>query len=174
MKIYGYYIPEGTVVVSTSTTKDTLIMSANAKGSNTLQSLNIGLYNNTQYTSGDWLGLPFQIFSNGQGGVITLISLFATDSSDQLGNFDIAFFGSFSDTLGLDNGALAIPGIVFNNMNGYCAVTSTTDLGTLRIGQKDGINLAIPNGTLYGRLIARSTPTFTATTNLKLRLRFKN
>jgi hypothetical protein len=118
------------------------------------------------------MGIPFQIYNSASGGMTKLVSILITDSSDQLGNTDIILFNTFSDTYGLDTMAVNLAAANYSKVLGYVSLTTVIDLGATRILEKDDINLALPKGILYGRLIAKSTPKFTTTRCLKIRFRF--
>lgn len=170
--LYGLGIAYGTTVSTIS--NDTITMSASAAKTTALASINASLYSATAYSSGDWMGYPFLLFSSsGVGGIMTLNSLVISDSSDQLGNTDLILFSAYSDSLDLDNAAIAVQAGDYSIVLGYVSLTSAIDLGDVKVLTKDGINLSLPKGVaIYGRLIAKSTPTFTGTGVLKIRFRF--
>lgn len=172
MYVYGDGIPYGAYVIAN--TNDSLIrLSATPTATHALDSLNFNYLSTEAYSSGDWLGNPFLIYNSTSNGIVVLMSVAITDSSDQIGNTDVVFFNRFSDSLGLDNKATEVNEIEFNSIIGIVSLTTSTDFGNVRLLTKDAINLALPKGgTLYGRLVARSTPTFTGTRALKLKFRF--
>ena len=171
--VYGPKIQYGTIVTAVNATSDTLTISLATTDAGTEQTLNFGYYSATAYNSGDWLGLPFLLWTNGTGGTVSLQSVVIADSSDQLGNTDLVLFSAYSDNQGLDNAALAVKGVEYKSVIGYVSLSTAIDLGTVKILEKDASGIYIPRGgSLYGRLVAKSTPTFTAIGCVYLRLRF--
>lgn len=172
--IFGPLIPEGTYVTAVNATGDTVTISQATLDVATEATLNFGLYSATAYGSGDWLGLPFLIWNNTSGGTVTLESILIADSSDVLGNTDLALFSSYSSSNGLDNAAANILETDYKNIITYVALTTAVDLGNIRILAANNQGISIPRGgKLYGRLVAKSTPTFTSTSALYVRLRFR-
>lgn len=170
MVVYGPGIAEGTIVI-TNIGDTTLALNLPATATNVRQTLDFGkLGTYTTYISGEWMGLPFLIYNGWPTSKLMTISI--TDSSDQLGNTDIIFFNTFKDSYGIDTLAVALGGSYFTNVVGYVSCTTAVDLGTTRILEKDNCQMVLPGGKLYGRLIAKSTPKFTATKCLKIRFRF--
>ena len=171
--IYGPGIAEGTTVTGVNATSDTITISTATLDTLAEATLNFGLHASTAYTSGDWLGIPFLIWTNTTNGTVSLESIVISDSTDQLGNTDLILLSSFSGSDGLDNVALALPATRYKNVIGYVSLSTAVDLGSVKILTKDAQGIAIPKGgSLYGRLIAKSTPTFTSITALYVRLRF--
>ena len=173
MVVYGAGIPEGTIVVYNGS-DDTLGLSNDATRTIAEDSLCFNYLLDQTYASGQWIGIPFQIYSSSIGGTTKLVSVLIADSSDQLDDVDLVFFNAWSDTYGLDTATVSLDGENYSKVLGYVALTTAVDLGTVRILTKDDINMLLPRGTLYGRLIARSTPKFTSTRCLKIRFRFIN
>lgn len=173
--IFGPYIAEGTYVTAVNAGGDTATINQAVLGDVATEAvLNFGLYSATAYGSGDWLGLPFLIWNNTSGGTVTLESIFIADSSDQLGNTDIALFSSYSSDNGLDNAASSVPDEEYKTIITYVSLTTAVDLGDVRVLAANNQGISIPRGgKLYGRLVAKSTPTFTSTSALYVRLRFR-
>ena len=172
--VYGPKIQYGTIVTAVNATSDTLTISLATTDAGTEQTLNFGYFSSTAYESGDWLGLPFLIWTNSTGGTVSLESIVIADSSDQLGNTDLALFSSYADDQGLDNAAIAVPATQYKNVIGYVSLSTAIDLGSVKILTKDAQGIAIPQGgSLYGRLVAKSTPTFTGVNCIFVRLRFQ-
>jgi len=171
--VYGPRIPYGATVTAVNATSDTLTISAATSDAGVEETFNFGYFANTAYGSGDWLGIPFLIWNNTTNGTVSLRSIVISDSSDQLGNTDLVLFSNFSGSTGVDNAAVAVPGSEYQYILAYVSLTTALDLGTVKILVKDAQDIAIPKGgTLYGRLVAKSTPTFTAINCVHIRLRF--
>jgi hypothetical protein len=164
------------MVTGVNATGDTITIdrAVLATAAKTLQTLNFSLYSATAYGSSDWLGYPFLIWTNTSNGTVSLESVLIADSSDQLGNTDLILYSAYSNDSGLDNAAVAVLETDYKKIIGYVSLTTAIDLGNVRFLNKDSQGIAIPKGgTLYGRLIAKSTPTFTSNQALYIRLRFR-
>lgn len=129
------------------------------------------------YASGNTLGAIISILNAtrlGAGsGVIQAITL--NCKSVQSFNYDLLFLTSTpgSSTV-TDKTALAINVLDFDKVIGTVSSGSWVNLGTPSVSQYTSINLPfnLPSGTtLYCILVARGTPTFTATTDLSLTVR---
>lgn len=174
--LYGPNIQEGTTISSVNATKDTITISLATVDSSDgdLVTLNHSLFSSTAYGSGDWLGYPFRIWSKTTGGVVQLESILISDSTDQLGNTDLVLFSAYATDEGLDNAAVAVTDEAYKTVVAYVSLTTAIDLGDVKILVKDTQGIAIQRGgALYGRLIAKSTPTFTSNQSLHVRLRFR-
>jgi hypothetical protein len=91
-----------------------------------------------------------------------------------LGISDIVFFSTWSDTLGEDNAASGVTAADIHKVAGFHALaTAPTDFGTTRVMFKDDVDLVLPGGNIYGRLIARIAQHVGAVSNpYRVRLRF--
>jgi hypothetical protein len=154
--VYGPGIAANTTVVSKSANDSTVVLS-DAVTSGGTKTVEFGYYVHTTYATGDWLGLPFQVYDNGQGGTSYLISARISDASDKLDAVDIVFFKTYSDTLGLDSAAVNVVTTEAPKVLGIVSLATITDLGGVRMAQADGINMALPRNKLWARLIARSS-----------------
>ncbi len=159
MPVYGPGVPENTTVASLpDPALDSVIVLSNAITSGGTKTLEFGYYVHTTYASGDWLGLPFQIYDTGEGGTTFLISASISDNSDLLAAVDLQLFTTYSDTLGLDSVAVNVPSSESAKFIGAPISFSTiTDHGGVRITGETAINQAVPRNKLWGRLIARAT-----------------
>ena len=178
-QVWGYGVTLGTTVDSVFDTKDTLILSANVTATVVEGELHFGFNTDAAYTSGDWMGLPFEIAPLKLYGSNILQSVLVTDTSDQIDSFDIVFFNSLdldSGYVGNDNAAVNVSEADVGKIVGYLSVTNFTDLGQTRVGYTLMQWLPMPSVTaakrLYGRMIARSAPNFTSCTPLTLRFNF--
>jgi len=174
MHVYGLGTPANTVVVSNL--NDTLVtLSESATRTIALATLQFEKATDLAYSIGDWLGLPFTVYENLQATPRQLKSIVVTDAVDTLGIFDIVFFSSWSDTLGADNAASAVYAKDAHKVAGYHAFTTApTDFGTTRVLFKDNIDLVLPGGKLYGRMIAKIAQHVGAVSNpYRIRMRFK-
>jgi len=177
MHVYGLGIAANTTVL-TVTSDDSLVLSVAATRKDTVavgHALQFEKATALPYSVGDWLGLPFTIYENLQATPKQLKSIVATDAVDTLGIFDIVFFSSWSDTLGADNAASAVYAADAHKVAGYHAfATAPTDFGTTRVLFKDNIDIVLPGGKLYGRMIARIAQHVGAVSNpYRLKFRFK-
>ncbi len=172
-QIYGPGIKQG-VTVKTLGTSSYFHMTDTALSTQASPSLQFGYFTSAAYVTGDWIGFPFQVFTSTQAGIVLLVSAEIEDNADIIGSIDILFFTSLSGSAGLDNAAVAVPASDQGNILGIVSLTTTTDLGALRIlTSTDPVSMALPSGgTLWARLIARSGATPTAIDNYNVRLRF--
>ena len=172
-QIYGPGIKPD-VTVKTLGTSSYFHMTDTALSTQASASLDFGYNSSKAYTTGEWVGLPFQVYTSYEGGIALLISALIEDNADVIGNTDIAFFISYGGSEGLDGAAVAVPAADQGQFAGYISMTTMTDLGSLRLLQAtDPISMAVPaGGILYGRLIARASYTATAVNNFLLHLKF--
>jgi hypothetical protein len=152
--VYGPGVPANTTVTWKS---DSLVVLSNAITSGGTKTLEFGYYVHTTYGTGDWLGLPFQIYDTPLGGTSYLISASISDASDQLVAVDLVLFSAYSDTLGLDSAAVNIPASESTKYLGAVSLSTVTDWGGFRTMEADAINKSVPRNKLWGRLIARGT-----------------
>jgi hypothetical protein len=172
MRVYGVGVPYGATVAYSDSLDSLALSSAITQGG--AKSLQFGVFEGTDYTSGDWVGFPFLVYSNpGDGGAMILESVQITDNGDMLDDIDLVLFNAYSDTLGLDNAAAAIRAVDAPKVVGGLAFTSDTDLGTARSVQYQWVGLVVPKEALYGRLIARSALAPIAINNLRIRFGFR-
>ncbi len=174
--VFGTGIPYGTTVLAKlGENEDSAIVLSKAATIGDQKILAFGYSVPTTYASGDWLGQTFLVYSNpGVGGVAMLQSIVIDDKIDGIGNTDIAFFSTWSDTLGRDSVAANIPAAEVLKFCGYVSLTTATDLGGGRILEANNIQLGLPKNLLYARLVAKAAygPT-TSVAPLKVRLTFK-
>lgn len=111
-------------------------------------------------------------------GTGVLQSITIIDESDQASlAFDLVFL-SADVTIGTVNAAVSITDANARSVLGVVSVAASdfADLGTSKVATKSGVGLVVKPVTatrnIYVAAIARSTPTFAATTDLKLRLGF--
>jgi hypothetical protein len=103
------------------------------------------------------LGLPFQIYDNSIGGTVTLVSVSISDNADLLAATDLVLFSAYSDTLGLDSVAVAVPLSEASKVLAELAITSINDLGGVRVLNLNNIQMAVPRNKLWGRLLAKAS-----------------
>jgi len=160
MPVYGVGVPANTVVLSLpNPLLDSVIILSNAMTQGGTKTLSFGYQAWTSYATGDWLGLPFQVYNTGEGGTVVLVSASVSDNSDLLGNTDIIFFSEYSDTLGCDSLAVVIPATESYKVLGIIALTTAVDVGGVRILNANNIQMAVPRHRLWARLISRATVT---------------
>ena len=153
--VYGPGIPAGTVVESLpNPALDSLIIISNAATTTRTQALNFGYYLISTYATGDNLGLPFKLWSGERSR--KLISVTMIDSVDKADDFDILFFYQFSDSLGADSTAVALPEDVAQRLVGSVSVTANLDWGDIRTVQVNNVQMVLPGGEIWARLVARS------------------
>lgn len=160
-----------TVVVSA----DTIVISDTCTTTQDSTSFQIGILRGAAYASGDWLGFPFDIGAPPASGR-KLISAQIIDDADVIGATDIIFYSNLSQVVGgsgLDNTAVAELAVNEWYILGIVSLTTTTDLGAVKMLTKDDINLQLPGGAIWARLVAKSSQTYTAMDNLRVRLRFQ-
>ena len=173
--LYGPNIQEGTTISAVNATKDTITISLATVDSSDadLVTLNYSLFSSTAYGSGDWLGYPFLIWTNTSGGVVELETIMIVDSTDQLGNTDLVLLSAFIDNMGLDNAATTLQSEDYKDVMGYLALSTALDIGDVKL-LTSSPSFSVPRGgSLYGRLVAKSTPTFTSNNAIHVRLRFR-
>lgn len=114
--------------------------------------------------------------ASGAAGTSGLIQSFIVNSkSAQFTQMDaIVFNANPSGSTCTDKTAIAVAAADFDKVLGVAHVTDWTALGTPTVGQAQ--NLAMPyaltsSTTLYACLVTRSTPTYTATTDISVSLR---
>lgn len=180
MHLYGLGTPANVTVASldhVGAGTDTVTLSAAATRTTALATLQFEKATSTPYTAGDWLGLPFVIYENKQSTPYQLKSVVITDARDTLGVSDIVFFTTWTDTLGADNAASDVTVADAHKVAGYHALaTAPTDFGLSRVMFKDNIDIVLPGGNLYGRLICRLAQAFTddvVSNPYRIRMRFK-
>lgn len=111
--------------------------------------------------------------ATGTSGLIE--SVVVNSKSAQTTQMDLVIFNANpTGTTCTDKTAIAVAAADFDKILGVAHVTDWTNLGTPSVGQAQ--NLAMPyaltsNTTLYGCLVTRATPTFTATTDISVALR---
>jgi hypothetical protein len=154
--VYGPGIAANTTVVSKDAIDSTVVLS-NAITSGGTKTIEFGYYVHTAYATGEWLGLPFQVYDTGEGGTSFLVSASIADESDLLGAVDIVFFSAYSDTLGLDSATVNVPLSQAPKVLGVVSLSTVTDLGGARTMQADAINMAVPRNKLWARLVAKSS-----------------
>jgi hypothetical protein len=172
-KVFGVGVPYGTTVKAIDGqggTADSVTLSA-APTIGGSKSLQFGYFDGTDYTSGDWLGRVFRVYTYpGNGDVRLLVSIQIVDQADTLGDCDVALFSSFSDTLGLDNSAASILASESFKLVGVVSLTTVKDLGATRILQSSNVGVIVPKENLYARLITRAA--YAPATIADLRVRF--
>jgi len=176
--VFGPGVKIGTTVVSTDSLRK-VTLSDTCTATQDSVPIQFGYFTSAAYESGDWLGFPFKVLTgSGAGGQpIKLVSATITDAADVVTATDIVFYADLSTLAGgsgLDGVAAAELAANEWYVHGLVSLTTVTDLGAIKILTKDDINLALPKGaTIWARLIARGTPTFTAVTNVRVRLKFQ-
>lgn len=127
------------------------------------------------YASGDQVGGAIS-FSNAAAsrvftGVISSVTII--DQDKEGADFDVVFFDTSFTSSG-DNNAFNPSDA--NNLNVICVVNLTTDASFSTNGISYATNVNCPfdlgegNTTLYAALVVRGTPTYTATSDLTLRV----
>lgn len=177
-RIFGPGIPQGaTVTALVNAALDSEIVISDTCLATASVSINAVPCAGTLYTTGDWLGLPFQVLpTTGKGGTTKLISITITDAADVITATDVVFYkdvSKISGGSGLDNAAAAELAANEAYVLGIVSLTTVTDLGAIKILTKDDINLELPQSGVWARMIVRGAPTFTAVNNLRVRLRFQ-
>jgi len=119
------------------------------------------------YAAGDALG-DLQSVRVPEHCLLTTVIVVDRDSEDD--DFDIVLYGR-SPAGTTDNAAYAPSDDELNHVLGSVTVTgykafSTNSIATLA---NVGIGLWLPEAVLYFQAVARATPTFTATTDLRVR-----
>jgi hypothetical protein len=174
-KVYGVGVPYGATVAAIDGqggTADSITLSA-APTIGGIKSLQLGVFEGTDYSIGDWMGFPFRIYEYaGDGGARLLVTVNALTNADILDSIDVVLFSSFSDTLGLDNGAAAILASEAYKVIGIVPVNSFTDLGTMNLMQASSVNMIVPREALWGRMIARAAIAPTTVSQIRLRFGF--
>jgi hypothetical protein len=180
MGVFGPGVPQGaTITALVDAALDSALVLSDTCNATASVSLQFGLVAGTLYTTGDWLGFPFKVLNGGgsAGPAYNLISASIIDAADVITATDIVFYGDVSKLSGgsgYDNSAAAELAANEWYVLGIVSLTTVTDLGAVKILTKDAINLALPRGVpVWARMIVRGAPTFTASNNLRVRLRFQ-
>lgn len=122
------------------------------------------------YSAGDVVGGPLDFGVVPQG---LLRAVIVVDEAKQAGAYQLALFRSVPTTI-LDNGAAAIADADVKNMVGAIHLTDTAgadkfDFADNKVYVRQGLALPVVPGTnLYGYLICLGTPTYAATTDVKI------
>lgn len=128
----------------------------------------------TAYSTGDVIGTKMSLANMARlaAGPGIVQSIILNSKSSQTGAVDLLLFSADpSASTFTDNAALAINAADEGKLIGVVHLTDWTNLGTPSVAQSHnpGIAFKLPSGTsLYGVLVARSTPTLASTSDLKL------
>lgn len=129
------------------------------------------------YASGNAVGglITFAAAARVAAGSGLIQSIVVNSKSLQSTQMDLVVFSANpTGSTCTDKNAVAVAAADFDKVLGVAHITDWTALGTPSAGQAQ--NLAMPfalsaGTTLYGCLVTRSTPTFTATTDISVSLR---
>jgi hypothetical protein len=145
-------------------------------GGATVVLTNTPVITTTAYTAGDQVGAKFTLtnalrISSGTGAIV---SLSLVDLGNQKAALDLIIFDA-DFTAGTDNAAWAWNTADYNKVLGVISIAAAdyVTIGGEAIATKRGLSLLVAaNGTanLYGVLVTSGTPTYTSTTDLRLRL----
>ena len=130
------------------------------------------------YASGNCVGGKITISNAARvsAGSGLLQEIAINSKSAQTTQMDVILFSADpSGSTITDKTAISIAAADFDKIIGVVHITDWTSLGTPSVGQ--GTNLALPfalasGTTLYAAIVTRSTPTFTATTDISVSFRF--
>lgn len=172
-KIVGTYIPFGATI--TAVQGDTIIVISStltvASSPDSLAKVSIGKFQGSQaYASSDALGFPFEVTGLGS----SIHQIIVEDDSKQITGVDIVFFDSlFAPTV--DTAAFAPSDADARNIVGYITIGGTgankalTNNNILQIPFTNAV-WPVPKSKRYVcQLVATSTPTFTASNNLRIK-----
>ncbi len=128
----------------------------------------------TAYASGDVIGVKMTLASMTRvaagAGLVQTVTL--NCKSAQTGAVDLLLFSADpSASTFTDNATLAVAAADYDKLIGVVHLTDWTNLGTPSMAQAQnvGMGFKLPSGTtLYGVLVARSTPTLASTSDIKL------
>jgi hypothetical protein len=129
------------------------------------------------YTSGDAVGGLLTLTNMASGGTSKLLSVQLFDSDKQSSAMDLVLFkAAFTATA--DNAAMAVSASDMANLLGHVSVAAA-DYAAFNATSAATKILAAPlacttaDGTIYGQLVARGTPTYTGTAKLTVRAVFE-
>lgn len=169
--VYGVGVQYGTTVLTSDSVDYVTLSKPITQGG--AKTLYFGVFNGTDYSSGDWVGFPFLVQVPGSGSSRELQFIQIVDNADMLDDVDVIFFNEYSDTLGADNAAASVVAADASKVVGGIALTGDTDVGSVRTAQASNIGMILPRVKLYARLIARAALDPTAVNNLRLRFGFR-
>jgi len=180
--VWGAGIPYGTVVTALAdTAKDSIITISKAPVTTDTSGnapigrgiINVSYYQASGGFVNDFIGLPFEISSSG-GKVLSSVTLI--DSSDCADDsLEIILFDNpdYDTSPVLDTAQVSTEEGDYDNLVGTVLFTKMRDVGAVRILQEVNLNLPMPVGKVYGRLVNRSSTRVLAASTQAFILKFR-
>jgi hypothetical protein len=172
MRLVGVGIPFGSYVTKViDTTK--VEINVNATATDDTVSVQWGYFTSLAYAAGDALGFPFGVPTMKRINQIVLI-----DDADVITSAEIAFYNdTFTETA--DNAAFSVSDADEEKFVGYLIIGGTggnDDLGGNKVMWLPPTQLPFfmaGSGKMYAQLMVVGSPTFTAVTNLTLKIYYE-
>ncbi len=121
------------------------------------------------YASGDAVG---GLITIGKPPQPILQSIALVDDDKENATIDLILFRR-SVTVAADNAAFTLSNTDDDAIIGYVTFDTYKDFGSHSVAQVTNLALLIPSGdSVYGQLVTRGTPTYTATDDIRLNLMF--